>query len=132
MASPLVCPPPPLAPQTHTHTHFSLHPPSAATAVVRALRWEIKKKLLLSPCRRDGRLFLSLFSLFFFSLPHSFCAHTRGSEERRGKRGEKTNNVEERKKAILRAVAFHHTTNNSPSPPAPAPSTATLVVRERE
>lgn len=42
------------------------------------------------------------------------------------------NNVEERKKAILRAVAFHHTTNNSPSPPAPAPSTATLVVRERE
>lgn len=90
-----------------------------------------KEAVVVSLQERWTPVSLSLFS-FFFSLPHSFCAHTRGSEERRGKRGEKTNNVEERKKAILRAVAFHHTTNNSPSPPAPAPSTATLVVRERE
>lgn len=125
-------PPTPLGPtHTHAHTHFSLHPPSAATAVVRALRWEIKKKLLLSPCRRDGRLFLSLsFSFFFLCLTRFML--TQGEVKRGEERGEKTNNVEERKKAILRAVAFHHTTNNSPSPPAPAPSTATLVEREWE
>lgn len=87
VASPLVCPPPPLAPHTHAHTHFSLHPPSAATAVVRALRWEIKKKLLLSPCRRDGRLFLSLFSLFFFSASLVSRSHKGKWREERKERG---------------------------------------------
>lgn len=48
----------PPIPSSSPHTS-PLHPPSLATAVVRALRREIKKRLLLSPCRRDGRMFLS-------------------------------------------------------------------------
>lgn len=110
MASPLVCPPPPLAPQTHTHTHthFSLHPPSAATAVVRALRWEIKKKLLLSPCRRDGRLFLSLFSLFFFLCLTRF-ALTQG-EVKRGEEREGKKRTMWRKERKLYCVLWRSTT----------------------
>lgn len=71
VASPLVC-------LTPSSPHTSpLHPLSLATAVVRALQREIKKRLLLSPCRRDGRLFLSFFLL------HSLHTHRKGSE--RGK-----------------------------------------------
>lgn len=107
MASPLVCPPPPLAPHTHTHTHFSLHPPSAATAVVRALRWEIKKKLLLSPCRRDGRLFLSLFSFFFLCLTR--FALTQG-EVKRGEEREGKKRTMWRKERKLYCVLWRSTT----------------------
>lgn len=64
--------PTPSAPHTSP-----LHPLSLATAVVRALQREIKKRLLLSPCRRDGRLFLSFF---FFMLLHSLHTHRKGSE----------------------------------------------------
>lgn len=49
-----------------------------------------------------------------------------------GEGGQKKHNVEERKKAILRAVAFHHTTDNHPTSPSSNTSpTAPQVERER-
>lgn len=110
MASPLVCPPPPLAPQTHTHTHthFSLHPPSAATAVVRALRWEIKKEaVVVSLQERWTPVSLSLFSFFFLCLTR--FALTQG-EVKRGEEREGKKRTMWRKERKLYCVLWRSTT----------------------
>lgn len=97
MASPLVCPPNPSSP------HTSLHPPSLATAVVRAIRWEIKKRGCC--CLLAGAMD-ACFSLLLFSplLPHLLHTHRRGSEGGR-------------EKAILCCVPPHHLTPLYPAPP---------------
>ncbi len=119
-----------MPPHTPSSPHTSpLHPPSLATAVVRALRREIKKRLLLSPCRRDGRLFPSLF--FFFCLTR----FTPTEGEVKGEERKKKTTVW-RKERKLYCVLWRSTTppitpHPTPSPPPPAPSTAPPVERER-
>lgn len=116
-------PPHPSSPHTSP-----LHPPSLATAVVRALRREIKKRLLLSPCRRDGRLFLS--SSFFSA---SLASHPQKGKWRGKREREKKKTTVWRKERKLYCVLWRSTTPPipPPRPPPPAPSTAPPVERER-